>query len=93
MIVYELLDKVVILIADALMKPPDQLRLVVCLLLNVFLGFILNVFVPPVVLLRHAYCIGLGLLLLGYLYSGTMYHVFTMAYPVYLMMWLLPRKK
>jgi hypothetical protein len=59
----------------------------------VFLGLFLNIVVPKVTLVRHLYCIGVGLLVLGYLFADTMFHVFTMSYPVYLMMWLLPRNQ
>jgi len=93
MIVYDILDKVVGVIADALGKPADQLRLVVCFLFNIVLAIIMNTCVPQIVFIRHLYSAGMGLMLLIYLYPTTIHHVFTMAYPVYLLMWLAPRKK
>ena len=92
MIIYDALDVVVGTLAKAVGKPEDQLMVVVCLLLNVLLGLILNILVPPITFIRHLFAISFGLLTLPYLYAGTWYHVIFMAYPVYLLMVLLPRK-
>ena len=92
MFIYDALDTVVGGAADALGKPMDQIRLVLSLLLNVLLGLSINTIVPPIAIVRHLYCITLGLLMLNYLYSDTWHHVILMSYPVYLMMVFLPRK-
>ena len=45
-IIYRVLDTIVDFLATTLGKPGDQIKLVLCLLLNMPLGLLMNTYVP-----------------------------------------------
>lgn len=52
----------------------------------------MNCILPQNTLIRHLFCIGMGILIQFYLYADTFFHMLTMAYPMYAIMATMDRK-
>ena len=85
-------DRVVIGIADIVSKPEDQIRLIMCMIVQIILGQCINVFVPKNAFLRHMYNIVLGASLQIFMFRDTVYHIYIMAYSTYFLMSMFPRE-
>ena len=84
-------DKVIIGVADTIAKPEDQVRLVMCLIAQIILGQLMNIFVPRNTFMRHMYNIVFGAILQVFMFRETTYHIYIMAYTTYFLMNAFPR--
>ena len=63
MIIVDQLDSIVISVANLINTPEDQIRLLICMFLQIPIGIFMNMFVSKSTLARHLYSIILGLFL------------------------------
>lgn len=84
-------DRVILGISEAISKPEDQIRLVLCLVVQIILGQLMNVFVPRNTFVRHVYNIVFGAILQVFMFRETTYHIYIMAYTTYFLMNAFPR--
>jgi len=92
--VYDLfapIDAVIKAISDPLHKPEDHTRLMVCLIVQIFIGQFMNVFVTQGPLVRHLFQTILGFTIQVFMFRDTVYHVYIIATVAYLLMLFLPR--
>lgn len=78
---------------DLTSMPEDQMRLMLCLFLQIFIGLFMNMFVtggPTIRLLYNMFC---GIFLTTYMFRESAYFIFLMAAGAYLTMSIFPRDK
>ena len=80
-----------IAIADAVSKPEDHVRLIMCLVLQTPIGFILNTFVTSPGLPRYLYSMVVGFFIQLYMFRETTYHIYLYALGCWVLMHVLPR--
>lgn len=71
----------------------DKIRMFVCMILQIFIGYFMNLFVVGGKTSRYIFCIVMGVFLTTYMFRETAYHIFLMAIGGYLCMTKLPRDK
>lgn len=91
MIIVDQLDAVVQSIAQAVDKPEDHVRLVICLVLHTPLGFFFNTFITSPGFPRYLFSLVVGAFFQIYMFRDTVYHIYIYSLVAYAIMNLLPR--
>jgi len=93
MIVVSQLDSVVFKMMDVTSMPEDQMRLFLCLILQILIGFFMNIFVHGGPTMRYLFNMFCGVFLTTYMFRETAYFIFLEAAGAYLTMTMFPRNK
>ena len=78
------------MLASNLGKPDDHIRIIVCMMLQVVIGFVLHMFLRGS-LERYLFNIVVGVSLQVYMYRWEVFHIFLMGYATYAIMMIAPR--
>ena len=79
------------MLGSTLGKPDDHIRIIVCMMLQVVIGFVLHLFIRGA-LSRYIFNIVVGVSLQIYMYRWEFLHIFAMGYLTYAIMMFAPRK-
>ena len=78
-------------IATAVSKPVDHTRLIICLFLQMPIGFVMNMFITSPGTPRYLYSLIVGVLLQVYMFREAVYHIYIYYAVGYLILNVLPR--
>ena len=78
---------------DATSMPEDQMRLFLCLFLQIFVGLFMNTFVTGGPTMRYLFNMLCGVFLTTYMFRETSHFIFLEALGAYLVMNFFPREK
>lgn len=93
MIVVSQLDSVVFKMMDLTSMPEDQMRLFLCLFLQIFVGLFMNTFVTGGPSMRYLFNMVCGVFLTTFMFRETAYFIFLEAVGAYITMTIFPRNK
>lgn len=71
-------------------KPDDHIRLLLCMIIQIPIGFFINMFLKDP-LSRNMFNIVVGVVLQVYMYRWEVVHIFVLAYVTYAIMMIAPR--